>query len=306
MKMKLNMMLWLALIASLVNGQQTSRFPIKSTSVWRINYEYYCDGPPYSHQNGDEEYKYYIDGDTLVGTRLYFKIFKTGVLYLDSPFLISHKYMGAIRDSADKVFYIAKDENSEELLYDFSLTVGDSIWVKENRMKYKIEIADTLENGRKKFILYIISVQCGSADTYIEGIGWLGGLLEGNSCSGHPGVRGSYLVCYSEDNQIIYKTERTRCEEELDCNIPTTGNNELFRQWNPEIVLLSDGYLQIITNNGSTNKLEIEIVDMLGKLKIHKFIEPSETIDINGMDKGVYIVQLKNGQKMTTSRFVNR
>ena len=46
-------------------AQQPSRFPIKPGSVWRINYEYSSSDYFCSHLTGDEEYKYFIDGDMI-------------------------------------------------------------------------------------------------------------------------------------------------------------------------------------------------------------------------------------------------
>ncbi|HET6559452.1 MAG TPA: hypothetical protein VFG54_19165, partial [Prolixibacteraceae bacterium] len=184
MKTTVVLLLALLLTGSLGVGAQ-SRFPIKSTSVWRINYEF----PRYewtTHANGDEEYKYFIGGDTIVSGITYFKLMKTGVLFLDTPFKIENKYIGAIRDHENKFYFVEDKSSSETLLYDFDAPVGGSIADRDGELRQISEI-EVLDNGRKKYLFDFITVHCGSANTVIEGIGWLGGLIEGNSCSGHPG-----------------------------------------------------------------------------------------------------------------------
>jgi hypothetical protein len=291
------------LFYSLSNAQQASRFPIKTSSVWRINYEYSCMDVAFSHVNADEEYKYFIDGDSIIGIRTYFKLYKTGILFLDSPFRIEHKYIGAIRDSADKYFFIKKDDASEALLYDFSLNIGDSVYVKDYGMKYPIDIMDTLENGRKRFILNIITVNCGSANTIIEGIGWLGGLLEGNSCSGHPGVRGSYLVCYSEDGETVYTTDHTRCGDPVLCSTDITSDKHQVIFKKPEIIILPDGFLRVNISDLTGGLYDLEIYNIMGVKIYHHKSKLNELINIREWESGTYILRVRIEDQSFTSLF---
>ena len=93
----------------------------------------------------------------------------------------------------------------------------------------QISNIDVLADSRKKYTFNLISVHCGSANTVIEGIGWLGGLLEGNSCSGHPGVRGSYLSCYSEDGIAKYESDIALMYN-LSCSDPSTSASHTVKQ----------------------------------------------------------------------------
>jgi len=304
MKKSISLLAILLIALSVSWAQQSNRFPIKPGSVWRINYEYSCSNYFFSHENGDEEYKYFIDGDTMVGVRTYFKLYKTGILFLDEPFRIEHKYMGAIRDSADRFFYIAEEENTENLLYDFSVNVGDSIQVDGSSMKYPVDEIDILENGRKRYFLYLVSVHCGSANTIIEGIGWLGGLLEGNSCSGHPGVRGSYLVCYSEDEQPVYVTDHMRCGEPVVCSNIFTGAGELKKPLQPEVFLMPGGMLKVRLPRHSREAVEIRIFDATGAVKITKQGDPVEPVDIRNLESGIYLMRLSSGNDTYATKFV--
>jgi len=306
MKKQIQLITLLVLLIPVVNAQQASRFPIKPGSVWRINYEYSysCSNSTFIHENGDEEYKYFIDGDTVVGTRTYFKLYKTGILFLDTPFRIEHKYMGALRDSADRFFYMAKEEESEKLLYDFKVDVGDSIYVEGSDMRFPVDNIGTLENGRKKYELYIMSVNCGSANTIIEGIGWLGGILEGNSCSGHPGVRGSYVVCYSEDDQPIYETDHTRCGNPVVCSNVISSVINTVKSIQPEVIILPGSNLRVSLPDGLVGTYDIEIFDATGKINYHKKTELTELIDISNLGKGEFIIRLGNEKNFYATKFV--
>lgn len=292
-----------------LNAQEASRFPITPTSVWRINYEYYCDGEEFAHQSGDQEYKYFVNGDTLIEGRTYFKLYKNGFLYLETPVEIRNKYMGALRDSANRFYYIKENENSESLLYNFDAKAGESICPDCGGMNYIVGETDTLENGRKRFFIDIMTVHCGSANMLIEGIGWLGGLLEGNSCYAHPGIRGSYLLCYSENEMPEYITEMTpRCAKTVECSDVFTPVKQFdFPVFKPRINLVDNKILEISASGSYTNSLcQVSIYSLTGQqLKATKMTLPG-TIDVTTLGNGIFIVKTSNGINSATSKMLIR
>lgn len=300
------------ILTFIVNGyqskaQEASRFPVTPTSVWRINYEYYCSGEEFTHQSGDQEYKYFVNGDTLIGGKTYFKLYKTGILYLDNPVVIRNKYMGALRDSANRFYLVRENENTESLLYNFDAKVGESICPDCGGMDYLVGEIDTLENGRKRFFIDVITVHCGSANMLIEGIGWLGGLLEGNACYAHPGIRGSYLLCYSENGFPEYETELTpRCAKKLECSDVLTPAKLIdLHDFKLQISLIENKMLQIRTSDYSRNGLyQVDIYSLTGqKLKTEKMTMPA-TVDVSAFGKGIYLLKINNGHKSAASKFL--
>jgi hypothetical protein len=272
---------------------QESRYPVKPGSVWRINYEFCCgwDGDnTISHSNGDEEYKYFVDGDTLISNKNYYKLYKNGILFLDNPFKIEHKYMGAIRDSANRFYFVEKENSVETLLYNFDAKAGEPMQP-DGIPVFEI---DTLENGRRTYLFDIITVHCGSANTIIEGIGWLGGLLEGNSCSGHPGVRGSYLVCYTEDEEIIYLTEQMRGDQPVECNLTISSVSKPSVETAFSDILLKDKELKITLRFYPAEKACIEIFTITGVKVLNTALYNKENLlDLNQVANGVYMVRLR-------------
>lgn len=278
-----------------------SRFPIKTSSVWRINFEF----PRYewsTHASGDEEYKYFIGGDTILSGKNYFKLLKSGVLYLDTPFIIENKYIGAIRDSENKFYFVASKSDTEILLYDFDAVVGGSIDGKDNGF-YQVSEIETLPDGRKKYMFDFITVHCGSANTVIEGIGWLGGLLEGNSCSGHPGVRGSYLVCYSEGGIKKYESPQAIMYE-LPCAGPVTSVTNIQKQ--DLKFSLNNSLLKIYSLNHSANIEWIEIYNILGNKVLERKINSLQvyTTDIGFLENGYYLMKVSGNPQPSIFKFI--
>jgi hypothetical protein len=292
-------------LATNLASAQTSRFPILPTSVWRINYEFNCPGEEFTHQNEDQEYKYFVDGDTLINGRSYFKLFKTGILYLDQPIYIDHKYMGAIRDSANQFFWVEAKLPTERLLYNFDAKVGDPICAECDGFSYTIGSIDTLDNGRKRFIVDVFTVHCGSANTIIEGIGWLGGLLEGNACYSHPGIRGSYLLCYSENDMPVYTTELSpRCGMKMSCNKDITAVELQKIAQVAEVTILRNKSIEICVPDGSIDWFDVEIFTLQGRKVNQQLINLPATIDASALGRGSYLLRLRNNQTEQSLKFV--
>ncbi|MEQ8909500.1 MAG: hypothetical protein RIC95_09935 [Vicingaceae bacterium] len=149
-----------------------------SNVVWNFNLQHYC----FSIGGANEDYSITITGDTMISNQTYQKV--------ETPYVQSNVsgncnvytsgYKGAIREDigAKKVYFMPPNQNVEELLYDFSLQVGDSL-------------KGYLEGGQNPTIVAIDSVLVGNSyrkrwmidtnkfyPTYIiEGIGSTFGLL---------------------------------------------------------------------------------------------------------------------------------
>lgn len=293
---------------SRLNAQEPSRFPILPTSVWRINYEYSCSGEEFTHESGDQEYKYFVNGDTLIAGRTYFKLYKTGILYLDTPVEVRNKYMGAIRDSANRFYFVEEKLPAEHMIYNFDAKVGESLCAECDGIDYMVGDIVTLENGRKKFYIDLITVHCGSANALVEGIGWLGGLLEGNACYSHPGVRGSYLLCYSEKGLPVYESENGhRCGKKLVCDSDITSIDQPAWQITiPEISLRNNRSLEICFSDGTTGIYEIGIYSILGQKLKQLTLEMPGSVDVSSLGSGTFLVKISDGHTASTSKFMIR
>lgn len=272
-----------------------SRFPIKPNSVWRINYEFSYT-PKGQHSNGDEVYKYFVNGDTVINNKTFFKLYKSGIMYLETPLKIENKYMGAIRDSANQIFYIASTKTDEKKLYDFDLKKGDYL---PGNPQIQVDSVDTLPDGRKRFQFFLITVHCGSANTIVEGIGWLGGLLEGNSCYSHPGIRGSYAVCYSEGDVTKYLSDIAIQNGYTTCSDVADAIKVIRKK--PFNITATDSYLNI---NSPEKNTTLEIYNLLGNKVVQKTVDGNSRIYINNYKPGVYILKYSSSKYSGIHKFV--
>jgi hypothetical protein len=198
MKTKTILILSLISVFVLMQAQNKSRYPIKPTSTWRVD-------SVDAMWKIVENTKYFINGDTSIESKSYFKLYKSGILLLDAPYSYKDIYVGALRDDDNKIFFVKRNKAVETMLFDFNLKAGDTIQSFIGKGK-KIISVEPLQNGRKAFYYakdhYNLSY-------YIEGIGSNGGLFSAGSSFVfiHSGEMASYLICYSENGELVYQSE---------------------------------------------------------------------------------------------------
>jgi hypothetical protein len=181
-----------------IQAQNPSRFPIQPTSTWRVDS---IDAMWKIVENT----RYFINGDTSIDNKSYFKLYKSGVILFDTPYYYKDSYVGALRDDDNKIYFIKRKKEVETMLFDFNLKTGDTIQSFIGKGK-KIISVDTIQNGRRAFYYakdhYNLSY-------YIEGIGSNGGLFSAGSSYVfiHSGEMANYLICYSENGELVYQSE---------------------------------------------------------------------------------------------------
>ena len=153
------------------------------------------------------KYNYVFDGDTIIDTLTYKKVYKIGFIYSGTCYFGSPMgYQGAFREDSlmKKAFIVLPGDTVDSLLYDFNLNVGDTVkgyLVPQNFCGARVvSLIDSILVGgqyRKQFHIQIYN--CGFAH-YVEGIGSLDGLLEPYIDFEWQGV----LTCYWVDTTLVY------------------------------------------------------------------------------------------------------
>lgn len=88
-----------------------------SNAIWvNTYYNVVPIGPTYQNVLADVT-NYCTDGDTIIGAQTYTRIEKCP----------ENEYHAAIRDDNGKVYVVPKDSSTEYILYDFTVSVGDTI-----------------------------------------------------------------------------------------------------------------------------------------------------------------------------------
>ncbi|MBN1414867.1 MAG: T9SS type A sorting domain-containing protein [Bacteroidales bacterium] len=209
-----------------LDAQSNSRFPIDPQTKWKISEISYA--PDYNMEVIREKYEYFIESDTIINSRPYYKLYKSGISYYDTPFYYERVYAGAIRDDNNNFFLIRKDEDTEVMLFDYDLELGDTIRAEIGKGQI-INRVNTLTDGRK--VISSVPEICGgccATITLLEGIGHSGGIMEDPPCF-HIGYYGHYLNCFETNGELIYQNEMSL----VDCDHFLTAVETL--KDNPEV-----------------------------------------------------------------------
>ncbi len=209
----------------------------------------------------------YIFGDTILGTNTYHKIFKYG--YISSTNCPSQGnyytkyYLGALRQDTiqKKVYYYPSTSSNEELLYDFNLTIGDTLPISFNMGQqdtvYSIDSVLIGNSYRKRFILKSINNTFPPPDTsyaIIEGVGSTFGLLSTMDISSESG---SVLICFADNGQ--YYPANSNCL--LSVNVSEINNQPI----NVTIVPNPFYVETILQTDKSLSKATLAIYNSLGQ-----------------------------------------
>ena len=272
----------MAVILSIVKGHaQTSvyhPFP-DSNAVWREWRSGWNSGI-----NGEVwNYEETLAGDTLIGGLTYKKILETGATLMNSnPWTYYYNtYKGGIRQdtSQRKVFFILPTSSTETTLYDFNLSVGDTI----HSYNYPWGIVSSVDsiligsNYRKIF-------RGTKGVDFIEGIGSTWGLLhQVLSYLNHQ----NEFYCFTQNGQTIYHPDTTQS-----CAVPT-GIGELYK--NILFAIFPNPTSGIFTLSSSEKISTVEISDVLGKQVYEKQVRsPKEEIDLSSQPKGIYFLKAQD------------
>lgn len=256
-------------------------FPIDS-ATWRFDYSSgSCMGYCYSYDN-------IMKGDTTIG------------LYSYKVFNVYFGNVGAIRQdiSSKKVYYYSFSTNSEYLLYDFNLNVGDTIphnWYGNRDFSDSIfvEAIDSVvinSNWRKKYILNIDGQTY--ASEIIEGLG----NIYGPASPLRLCICFIKLICFKGDGIIQF----TQSSPFSNCNNLTVIEEHkkvesVFISPNPTsgqftITIPSDNAEIVITNIYGQQILEAHISQRKMNLQLDK--------------NGTYLISVKTTKEITTQKLI--
>ena len=238
-----------------------------------------------------------ISGDTTINSITYHKLFTPFVFesYIGTNCGSTFPgYKGAIRqDTLLKSVYIVKPfNNTEQLLYDFTLQVGDtlkgviaSISVDADTV---ISIDSILVGGsyRKKWnITNGISI--------IEGLGSTYGLVQ-NSTAGLIGTFSNFsITCFSQNGASIYPNNTISCPLITSLNTLNEIVKEIKIYPNP-----SKGIF-IVDFNGLEIK-EIILNDLFGQLILKENTSNSINLSIDNLKTGLYILTIIDKNNKST------
>lgn len=295
-----------ALIISLSLKAQTQSYeyiPIvkEGLQIWTIDQKY---------GQYNEQYRYerlaLTEEDTIIDGKSYKKLYS----FTEREFDIeTATFVCGIRENENKQVFVASYHNQQEfLLYDFSLTEGDSILAESNGeydLYFNVTDIDTIDyNGveRRKITLQFYNY---AWVTWIEGIGNIEGLLMDwrsytMAMDPMPNVR---LRCYEHNEECLY-SDFSFNESIYDCYTPLyTGLEENETQNN--ILLYPNPAKERLYINTSIPIKQMTICNLLGQ-EIQKYnnLETTSSIDIRGLKEGVYFVKLSTEKGVYATKII--
>ena len=275
------------LITQIVASAQMPYVPFpEENAVWHVGFVM-TPYPGYVH------YQYFYDGDTTIGGKDYHKVREKYEEFTSSGNSGDNGIIGYLRQDTGerKVYYFPANGIQEDLLYDFSIGVGEDYPSANNCGGVDAEdihIDSILINGQYRRIW----LNGGGGSLYglgkmIEGIGYLTGLL---GCFEDCFEWCWWLSCFQQDGETIF--EQTVFQPPL-CNLigiddPGIMEDGIVLFPNP----IHEGDVTIQFN--SPKNAEIRIFDLKGNLFLQQnFHYTSEArLPTAALAQGVYVVRI--------------
>jgi len=272
-----------------------------SNATWNMHYLFYC----MSGGIADEQYSITITGDTLINSLVYHKLktpFIQGTITGGCTSTISAGYKGAIRQdiAARKVYIIPPGASSEQLLYDFTMQVGDSVkgYIETYNGKDVVESVDTVFTGNRYLKRWYIN-HCYHI-YFIEGIGSTYGLVEFS-----PGCVTDLwdisITCFQQNGQTVYPDTATKC------NV-ITPVNPIIRDSNPVRVFPNPSHgSYTVEFEEPMNINDIQLNGLAGNVILRQQINNQAQIKIKDLPAGIYFLSItgKDGRRTTVKIISN-
>jgi hypothetical protein len=126
-------------------------------------------------------------------------------------------------------------------------------------------------------------------------IGWSSQTLQPNVPFGANGIN----YCWGENarQSVIDTYGWIITDDGLDCSTASVDDQNLL-----DISIYPNPTSDMVYIDGNYTQLKVVVYDILGKQVMNKSI--TNSIDISQLEKGVYILQLSDGAKLTTQRII--
>jgi hypothetical protein len=296
-----NILLLIATLSVLSTKSQTSVYhPLPdSNACWNIN----LSQPMCFLGSSYEDYSITISGDTTINNHIWHKLTTPYVQFNITGSCSQQNfpgYQGAIRQDIfnKKVFYLPPAQLTEQLLYDFTMEVGDTV---KGYLQFLSSSPDTVlvidsvligNNYHKRWLInpcYEIYL--------IEGVGSTFGLLKPS-----PGCATDMddysLSCFSQDGQTLYPNPSSDCQLITSTNITDLFSGEIRVFPNP-----SNGSITIEFNH-PFGISEVRINDMIGNIVLQNQVSNQNEVNLKNLSPGTYILTIISKEYIISKRII--
>ena len=278
--MKKNLTLICAVLITHISYSQYVRFPLDS-AIWRVDYYNSSGCLPGPQPNGT--FQYTFQGDSILNSLTYSQIYSSGISNC-----LSFGFCGLLRDDtvAKKVYFVFPGTANELVMYDFNLSVGDTIHDIYNNFPLNFNLVDSIDNiilggVSRKRIRYTQNIG-GNYPYIIEGMGNVAGLMAPLEDVGEL----YDLTCFSYKGISIYPTSSSNC------SLINEVENSFEDQNKISIVPMPVSSQSVIEYSG-TEILEVRILDIYGRIQERIFSKDNLfSLSAEKLTNGIYFVFL--------------
>jgi len=204
-----------------------------------------------------------------------------------------NNYIGAFREDTinKKVFFIPENNSYDTLLYDFNLSIGDTLLssIINDSINYMnhVSLIDSIIVGNKYYKRYGLSSGSNLNYVYlIQGIGSTFGLF------GYlypPFESGTTLLCFKQNGQTLYPDTTTNCQLITSLNSNEEISNQVKVFPNPTTNDFTVRFSEKVTG-------KINIYDIKGNLVKQQKVNLTDEINLflGSISQGTYIISFIN------------
>jgi hypothetical protein len=230
-----------------------------------------------------------VDGDTVFNSKMYKKIYSYYPTY-------SNMLRGFLREDtiAGKVWYYSLSDNTEKLIMNMSLNVGDSVYLHIWPDTGWVSVESVYYDLGRKYILLNTNFSNGNGWgeklLYIEGVGTNRGIqFLSTTMNTSP-----YLLCSYKDNELIYTNSNPNFNG---CYLISSKVNDFQNNDFSYLIFPNptscDAILKL--NNSDNQQYTLDLYDFYGvKISEYETNSTSMMITRGALDAGVYFYKLYN------------
>ena len=283
-------LLWsvLCILCSWVSNAQTYHPFVEENKIWSV----------FTISNSSITTTFYkFEGDTLINELPYKYILES----YDSSMQIWHKTNKYIREDSQKKVYLLN--NSEVILYDFSVQVGDTVFLEDISFQYVV--VDAIDSVfiddcyRKRYVFDDFY-----QDYWIEGIGSSNSPITPfiNFCFNDMRFD---MACVHQEERLIYQNPNFDT-----CYILYIDNVNEYTSDNSSLTFFpqpADEYVSFLIKDTDYIFTDIIVYNFMGqKIKHEKLNLSTLKCNVSDLPSGLYIVSLKGKNKTVSNKLIIR
>lgn len=285
--------------------------PFPDSAFWRV--DYYYNNPFQFPCYARYYFQYYADGDTLINSIAYKRIYRSSVQVdtlsctppMNPPEAPASGYVGALKDDsqANKAFFVFPESDIDSLLFDYNLVVGDTLkgilvshFFMSDPNLVVLSTDSVLINGQFRKRWNFNQIGHGTYPYIIEGIGSNVGLIEPVYTYAFD-FTDRYLVCVKDSSETYFVSDYN---SSVGCELITNGTSEVSLTDKLSVFPNPFSIRTTLKLNVNLAKATLTIINSFGQqVKLIKGIEGRE-IEIyrDNLPSGIYFLLLEDENKI--------